>query len=119
MKISTHESDAVFLMSIAITMMQAQGGEFDEDDFFFADILSIGVDPDTDKDITPCPNSGASFGGGFLSLSRVTDMVVSSYVGPIRGDTVKFRLVCYGDDLVGASYSPSILELGMNVPTPE
>lgn len=41
-------------------------------------------------------------------------MGVSSYIGPIKGDTVKFRLACKGDDLVGASYV--VLELGMKAP---
>lgn len=70
-KVPTHEVDAVFLLSIAPTLLSAPRGEFDEDDSVFADILSIGVDPDTDKDIKPDDVGGfggVTFGAGMLGV---------------------------------------------------
>jgi hypothetical protein len=117
-KIPNHEVNTVYLLSIALTMLSAVGGDFDENDTAFADIFSIGVDPDTDLDIKPDAAAGYGGvwgrhfgGGGFgLGIHQEGTMGISTYVGIIKGETVKFRVACQGDNWVGASYF--VLELG-------
>jgi hypothetical protein len=111
-KIPSHEPNTVYLLSIGLTMIDPYGGDFDEDDKVFADIYSIGVDPDTDLDIKP--NISGGYGGNYSVFGPGPNAIgISTYIGVIKGDSVKFRLGCLGDDIVGASYF--VLELGIEL----
>lgn len=107
------ETETTYLMHISITMLGPQGGDFDQDDLVYADIRSIGIDPNTLADIKP--DSAAGFGGvtgwkfGTVRESH-KNMGISTYIGPIKGEMVKFRLYQEGDSYAGASYF--VLELG-------
>jgi hypothetical protein len=118
-KIPDHEENTVYLISIAPTMLRPKGGEFDEDDAVYADIVAIGQD-ETHQDIKP--DVGAGYGGvwgssddeDWKAFTRKYQMGVSTYIGPIKpqaGAIVKLRVACQGDNWVGASYF--ILELGV------
>ena len=73
--IPNYEVDSIYLMSIATTYLYPAGGDFDDADTIWADIVAIGVDPVTDTDIPPGP------GGVGAGPNRVG---ISTYIGPIK-----------------------------------
>jgi hypothetical protein len=131
-RIPEHHKDTAYLVHIALTMLSAPGGDFDDEDTVYADIFSIGVDPNGNMkpdavlprlDNKFLDNPNETYGGvwghhfGDKALDRDHTMGISTYIGPIQGDFVKLRLVCRGahdnDIWAGASYF--VLEVGMHI----
>lgn len=132
-KVPPHEKGTVYLLHVGLTMLSARGGDFDEDDTVYADIFSIGGDPENKPDVgyVVPPDLPYGYGGvwgvhfdskaGTAGAYHHRNMGISTYIGPLKGkdvttkgDVVKFRLACVGDDWVGASYF--VLELGKELP---
>lgn len=96
-----------YLAYIALTMLSAPGGDFDEDDTVYADIYTIdgrrtstggmrGINP-------PSHHGGGVWGRHFGNAGDDSNEGISSYVGRIDQELV-FRIFIDGDDWVGASY---------------
>lgn len=108
-EIKLHHRERTYLVSIALAMLSAPGGDFDEDDTVYADIYSIdeqrlaptpgvkGVNP-------PTYHAGYVYGHHFGQYGDDSNQGPTSYAGPIN-EKLELRLIVQEDDWAAATYS--------------
>lgn len=96
--IQVPEHAAKYMACISLTMLNAYGGDFDEDDAVFADIYEI-----DGRKKNVANGYGGCWAKHFGSKGHNFNQNISSYVGVIQ-NIIKFRLYVYGDNYAGASF---------------
>ena len=109
-RVQLHRREREYLVHIALTMLSAPGGDFNEDDTVYADIyridgqrMSSGSKTGKTGHVSPDHNSGGVWEHHFGNRGDDTNEGISSYVGQIDQEVV-LRIFIQGDDCLGASY---------------
>jgi hypothetical protein len=103
-RVDLARTEGTFVAYVFLTMLSAEGGDFDEDDTIFADIYMIdGNRLDVQSSLQGVQLGGVWKGNHFGAKGDVANQTISAYTGPIN-DHIVFRIRVTGDNWVGASY---------------